>query len=174
MMATRARGVSRFGYEEKGKMTTRSTDVYLPKEGMKEVAVCTGCRALYWNKRWYLSEEESKQLNSGMVRNEVTCPACQRIEDNIPAGIVTYTGDYLVDHENEILNTIRNVEEKARAKNPLARIMEIRQEGKVMTITTTNDKLAEKLGRDIYKAHSGQLEYQWSREENFVRVNWSR
>jgi NMD protein affecting ribosome stability and mRNA decay len=161
-------------FREKGQMTARSTDVYLPKQGMKEVAVCTGCNALYWNKRWYLHEDESTKLSAEMVRNEVICPACQRIQDNYPAGVVTFTGDYLVLHENEILNTIKNVEEKARTKNPLARIMEIKQEGNVLTIRTTSDKLAEKLGRDIYKAHSGDLEYQWSKQENFVRVNWSR
>jgi NMD protein affecting ribosome stability and mRNA decay len=173
-MTTRARGVSRFGYEEKGKMATRSTDVYLPKEGMKEVAVCIGCGAFYWNKRWYLTRDESMKPDSDMATNEVNCPACQRMQENIPAGIATFAGDYLVDHESEILNTIKNVEEKVRVKNPLARIMEIRQEGNVLTITTTNDKLAERLGRDIYKAHSGKLEYQWSKEESFVRVNWSR
>ena len=161
-------------FREKGQMTARSTDVYLPSQGMKEVAVCTGCKALYWNKRWYLDENESTKLSSDMVRNEVTCPACQRIQDKNPAGVVTFTGDYLVMHEIEILNTIKNVEEKARTKNPLSRIMEIKQEDNVLTINTTDEKLAEKLGRDIFKAHSGDLEFQWSKDMNFVRVNWNR
>lgn len=173
-MATRAEGLSRRGYEEKGKMTTRSTDVYRPKEGMKEVAVCSGCGALYWNKRWYLREDESTKLKGDMVRNAVTCAACQRIRDHNPAGIVTFRGHYLADHLEEIVNTIKNVEAKTLEKNPLARIIEIKQEGGMLTVTTTNDKLAEKLGRDIYKAHSGNLEFQWSREASFVRVNWNR
>lgn len=173
-MATRARGLSRFGYEEKGQMAARSTDVYLPKGGVKEVAICTGCRSLYRNKRWYVNEDESTKLSSDMVRNDVTCPACRRMQEHNPAGIVTFTGDYLVEHEVAILNTIKNEEEKARTRNPLARIMEIKQEGNVLTVCTTDDKLAEKLGRDIYKAHSGKLEYQWTKEDNFVRVNWNR
>ena len=168
------RGLSRIGYEEKGQRAARSTNVYLPQEGEKEVAVCTGCRALYWNKRWYVSEEETTGLAQAAVRKNVLCPACQRMQDNNPAGILTFSGDYLVRHEDEILNTIKNAEEKARAKNPLARIMEINQEGNVLTLTTTDDKLAQKLGRDVYKAHSGKLEYQWSRENDFVRVNWTR
>jgi NMD protein affecting ribosome stability and mRNA decay len=171
---TRAGEPYRTRFREKGQMTTRSTDVYLPKEGMKEVSVCTGCHALYWNKRWYVGEAESTKLSADMVRNEVTCPACQRIRDDNPAGVATFSGDYLVAHENEILNTIKNVEEKARAKNPLARIMEIKQEGNVLTVSTTDEKLAEKLGRDIFKAHSGDLELKWNKLESFVRVNWSR
>jgi NMD protein affecting ribosome stability and mRNA decay len=170
----RVRGLSKIGYEEKGQRAARSTNAYLPKEGMKEVAICTGCKALYWNKRWYLDENESTKLSLDMVKNEVICPACQRVQDNNPAGIVTFRGDYLVEHENDILNAIKNTEEKSRSKNPLARIMEIRKEGNLLTIMTTDDKLAQKLGRDIHKAHSGSLEYKWNKEDSFVRVNWSR
>lgn len=170
----RVRGLTKAGYEEKGQRTARSTDVYMPKAGMKEVAVCTGCQALYWNKRWYASEDESTKLSNDMIRNEVLCPACQRVQDNNPAGIVTLAGDYLVSHENDILNTIRNVEEKSRSKNPLARIMTIVHEGAELKVLTTNDKLAQRVGRDVFKAHSGNLEYKWNREDSFVRVNWSR
>ncbi len=168
------RGQSRSRYKEKGQMAARSTDVYIPDEGRKEIAVCTGCKSLYKNKRWYLEGDELTKISSEMATNEVVCPACQRIRDDNPAGIVSITGDYLVEHEVEILNTIKNEAEKARAKNPLARIMEIRQEGNVMTIRTTDDKLAQKLGKNIYRAHSGNLEYQWSKDNNFVRVNWNR
>ena len=170
----RAMGVTRLGYEEKGKMASRSSDVYRHGEGLKNVAVCTGCRSFYWNKRWYLKEEDATRLTRDMVRSDVLCPACQRMRDDNPAGIATFTGSYLVAHEDDILNTIRNVEEKARAKNALSRIMEIGQEGNVLTVRTTDEKLAERLGKDIYKAHSGQLEFQWSKEANFVRVNWNR
>lgn len=165
---------SRLGVEEKGQMAARSTDVYVPDLGSKEVAVCSGCKALYWNKRWYLDEGASTGLSSDMVRIEILCPACHREKDNNPAGIVTYSGNYLQEHENEILNTIKNSEQKSRIKNPLARIMEIKKDGNSMIVNTTDDKLAQKLGRDIYKAHSGSLEYKWSREHNFIRVNWNR
>jgi len=102
------------------------------------------------------------------------CPACQRMKDNNPAGVVTLAGDYLLQHEEGILNAIKKIEARTRAKNPLARIMEIGQEGNVLTIRTTDDKLAEKLGKEIYKSHSGKLGFQWSEDERFVRVNWTR
>lgn len=159
--------------EEKGQRAARSTDAYVGDAGMKEVSVCTGCRALYWNKRWY-PDERAAGLSSDMARHETLCPACHRMRDNNPAGIVTYSGGYLLEHEDEILNTIKNSEERARIKNPLARIMEIHQEGDNLTVSTTDDKLAQRLGRDVYKAHSGDLEYKWSRENRFLRVNWNR
>ncbi len=155
-------------------MTTRSTDVYVSKEGMKEFAVCGGCQAFYHDKRWYPAGDESVSAGSGALRHEVTCPACQRMRDNNPAGVVTFSGDYLVAHENAILNAIRNVEEKSRAKNPLSRIMGIGQEGNGLIVRTTDERLAEKLGKEIYRAHSGDLTFQWSKQESFVRVNWHR
>ncbi|HEY3308527.1 MAG TPA: BCAM0308 family protein [Desulfuromonadaceae bacterium] len=166
--------VSRISVEEKGQMAARNTDAYVNEAGMKEIAVCTECKALYWNKRWYLDESVSTGLSNDMIRKEVLCPACHRIHDNNPAGIVTYSGDYLLKHKVEIINTIKNSEEKARMKNPLARIMDIKEDQGSMIVSTTDDKLAQKLGRDIYKAHSGSLEYRWSRENNFLRVNWNR
>lgn len=171
---TRARGVSMTGYEEKGQMTARSTDVYMPKKGLKEGAVCSGCKAQYRNKRWYPAEEAAKGAKGEVAKHEVTCPACHRVLDNNPAGIVTFSGDYLRTHAKDIHNAIKHVGEQARLKNPLARVMEIKEEGNTMVIGTTDAKLAQKLGREIYKAHHGKLEYQWSRENSFVRVNWSR
>ncbi len=86
-----------------------------------------------------------------------TCPACRRMEDNLPAGIATFTGDYFSQHEMEILDIIKSEESRSKAKNPLGRIMEIAQEGNVLTVSTTEDKLAQKLGREVYKAHKGEL-----------------
>lgn len=169
MAAQRSSG--RFGVEEHGKRTPRSDDAYLPAQGKEDVAVCTGCGAVSWGKRWF---SEGAKLPAGHVPSKVVCPACQRMKDDNPAGVVTLAGDYLLQHEEVILNAVRNVEAKTRAKNPLARIMEIGQEGTVLTIRTTHEKLAEKLGREIYKSHSGTLNFQWSQDESFVRVNWSR
>ena len=172
-MAT-PRGTGRFGVEEHGKRATRSTDVYLSAEGKEEAVVCTGCKATFWGKRWFSEGSEGAKLPPGHMPGKVVCPACQRMKDNNPAGVVTLSGDYLVKHEEVILNAVRNIEAKTRAKNPLARIMEIGQERKVLTISTTDEKLAEKLGKEIYKSHSGKLGLQWSEDESFVRVNWTR
>jgi NMD protein affecting ribosome stability and mRNA decay len=160
--------------EEKGMRTVRSTDVYLPKEGLKEVSYCKKCGNIYRNKRWLMDEAELEKVQSDPEATKLVCPSCQRMKDNNPAGIITLSGEYMHRHELEILDLLKHKESYYRAKNPLGRIMEITQEGNVLTIATTEDKLAQKLGRDVYKAHKGDLHYQWSHEEKFVRVNWSR
>ena len=163
------------GVEEKGQRAERNPVNYRQELGSKEPGLCTKCGTIYIGKRWLLDEAESKRLiEEESLVTRLTCPACQRMADNNPAGIVTLSGSYLLTHEDEILNVIKNTETKSRLKNPLGRIMEINQENNVLTISTTEDKLAQKLGREIYKAHKGELHYQWSHDQHYVRVNWTR
>ncbi|HEY6873778.1 MAG TPA: BCAM0308 family protein [Geobacteraceae bacterium] len=168
------RGPKKIGFEEKGKMAERSTDVYLPKGGSKEVALCSKCSAFYWNKRWSSDAAELSAAQAEAGTSTVVCPACQRMHDDNPAGVLTLSGDYLLQHENEILNMLKNVEADSRAKNPLARIMEINQEKGLLTIATTDAKLTQKLGKEVYKAHKGELHFKWSQADSFIRVNWTR
>lgn len=159
---------NRTGTQEKGQMAVRSMDVYLPKRGLPEGALCRGCGISYHNKRW---QAEPVPGGGG---SQVLCPACQRMEDHNPAGVVTLSGPYLAAHKEEILNTIKQQEAKSREKNPIGRIMEIKEEDRQITVTTTEDKLAQKLGREVYKSQKGELHYQWSHEQRIVRVEWMR
>ena len=163
-----ARVSNKEGLQEKGQMSVRSADVYLPKRGMPEGALCKGCGVVYRNKRWQV------ELMRGDTSNEVLCPACQRMEDHNPGGVVTLSGPYLASHKVEILNTIKHLEAKSREKNPIGRIMEIKEEAGRITVTTTEDKLAQKLGREVYRSQKGELHYQWSHDQNLVRVEWMR
>jgi NMD protein affecting ribosome stability and mRNA decay len=170
----RARLSSKIAHEVTGQITERSTSAYLPKKGMKEVAVCDKCHLIYQNKRWYLDDKEANMLLTDSRIHRGTCPICRRMEDNVPAGSVTLSGDYFQQHEGEILDLIKNTEVKSRVKNPFGRIMEISQDGNMLSISTTEDKLAQKLGREVYKAHKGELHYKWSHDQEMVRVDWQR
>ncbi len=149
-------------------------DPYLLNEGNHDMDICKQCHAIYHNKRWYLDEElyaKNIDLPSAVL---VTCPACQKIKDNFPGGIVTLTGDFLQEHKKDILNLIRNEEERARDVNPLERIIKINNDSKKTEISTTNEKLAQRIGRKIKKAFSGEVEYKWSQGTKLLRVVWSR
>jgi hypothetical protein len=163
-----ARTINKEGVQERGQMSVRSSDVYLPKRGLQEDAVCKGCGLVYRNKRWQMEAKPAK------ISCEVLCPACQRVEDHNPGGVVTLSGPYLATHKAEILNTIKHQEAKSREKNPIGRIMEIKEEADQITVTTTEDKLAQKLGREVFKSQKGELHYQWSHDQNLVRVEWMR
>lgn len=161
-------------HQEKGQRTERSANVYLPRKGMKEVGICSSCHLIYQNKHWFLDETEARKLLDDSRIRRGTCPACRRVEDSLPAGIATFSGDYFRLHETEILDIIKNAETSSRAKNPLGRVMEISQEGNILSVSTTEEKLAKKLGKEVFKAHKGELHYQWSHDQDLVRVKWQR
>jgi len=169
-----SRDVGKFGISDKRGRVKTSADPYLPGEGLKEPAFCISCKALYRNRRWYLDPQTLESLRGAGTLHPVTCPACQKIADHYPEGVVTLRGEYLWDHEEEIRHILRNEESKAMAKNPLQRIMRMEREGEGLVIETTEEKLAEHLGRALHKAHHGDLQVSWSDDHAICRVTWER
>lgn len=166
--------VGKFGISDKRGRTRTSVDPYLPQGGLKEPALCTSCQALYRNKHWELSSEAVAEARASGGLTEVTCPACQKIAESYPEGLVTLSGDYLWDHEAEIRNLVANEEQKARGRNPLERIMRMTRDEQSLVIETTEKKLAEHLGRAVHKAHQGELKVSRGDDQGACRVYWER
>jgi len=155
------------------KNVDRTRDPYIPRKGPLDVGVCPACHAISRKKRWYLDEAEYLSLaRTGAVLRR--CPACRKISDGFPSGVVTLRGKFLQTHRDEILAIVRNEERRARGTNPLERIMAIRDGGGSVEILTTDEKLAQRIGREIRKAYHGTASYKWSEDANLLRVNWAR
>ena len=43
-----------------------------------------------------------------------------------------------------------------------------------IVVSTTNEKLAQRIGRAIKKAFRGNVTYQWSHDNKLARVDWQR
>jgi hypothetical protein len=56
---------------------------------------------------------------------------------------------FLKAHREEILHLIYNEEERAKGFNPLERIVEMTESDGGMVVTTTNEKLAQHIGRRL-------------------------
>lgn len=169
--------MARFTYSPAHKKNvTRETDPYLPRRTAPSAGICPGCRAIFRNKRWHLDEKEfaalTRRKDGGVAKRK--CPACRKIADGFIAGLVTLRGRFLRDHREEILNLIRNEEKRARGFNPLARIIHLRENEDGFEVSTTAEKLAQRIGREVHKACSGTLEYKWSEDSKLLRVNWVR
>jgi len=168
MKAPAGRG-KKYGTTYKKKLVT--TDAYLVT-GTQGVGVCESCQAVYRNKRWYVNGDLVK---AGTPTTTVVCPACLKIRDNFPGGIVTLAGGYVLPNKREIMKLVKNEEDRARGFNPLERVMSIKENGRgSIVISTTNEKLAQRLGRAIKKAFHGKLAYNWSHDNKLVRVDWVR
>jgi NMD protein affecting ribosome stability and mRNA decay len=147
-------------------------DPYLPLMGPKEVAVCRNCGAVYYQKRWFF--ESQPGLLKGRTVRSVTCPACQKEEDSFPGGVISLSGDFLMPHREEILHLVRSEDARAKRINPLERIISIKDNLKSVEIQTTSDRFAQRIGMEIHRAYKGDVTYNWSRDEKFIRVKWRR
>jgi len=162
-------------YKQTYKKKSSTADPYLPKGASKKTTVCEGCHAVYKNKRWYADPRLYSAALKIIDTAVAVCPACLKIRDNFPGGIVTLKGDYVLPHKQELLNLIKNEEARARGFNPLERVMSVKENGYgSMVISTTNEKLAQRIGRAIRKAFGGKVSYQWSHDNKLARVDWER
>lgn len=173
-MKTPMRGRKRYNPASFKKKVDTQTDSYMPRGAPAKVVVCPGCHALSTGKRWRLDEAAYAKLREGKTTREVFCPACEKIRDGYPSGQVTIKGTYLAEHREEILRIIANEEKRARGSNPLHRIMSLSDENGPIEITTTDEKLAQRIGRELRKACGGKVAYNWSHNNKFLRVQWER
>lgn len=137
------------------------------REKLTEPTVCPQCGLLYRNGRWVMEPGPAEC-------NEQLCPACVKANNEDPAGIITLTGDFLAQHENEIINLVENVESRGRMEHPLARIIETESSAESMVITTTDTHLARAIGAAIHEAYEGEIDYQFTDDPEFVRITWQR
>ena len=149
-------------------------DPYIDQESPAEYTPCKRCGSIYTAGRWYLKDQVPAGRTAHAPVRETTCPACRKQRDKVPGGVLKLTGRFINDHKVEIINLIHNQSGKAQAVNPLERIMDMQSNGGEITITTTNEKLAQRIGRALHKAYSGTIEYQFSEDTKLARVNWRR
>jgi len=147
-----------------------------PSRAMSEPAVCSGCGAVFANRRWTATNSGSGNRRDKFRPPQLTvCPACQQQRTGEPRGFVYLDGAFFVTHQEEIERLLRNEVARAAEDNPLARIMEWnRGNDHKLTITTTTEHLAQRLGHALEKAFAGIVKYHFSHENKLARVNWQR
>jgi hypothetical protein len=145
--------------------------MYLPQLAPKGVIQCSGCGAFYYRRHWTLTPPG--EFGTQGRPHPAYCPACTKIKDRYPGGELRLAG-FDTTERGEIARILRNEEERARAKNPLERIMRMEAADGGWKIETTTEKLAQRLGRAVHKARGGRVEYKWSHNNKFVRVWWEK
>ncbi|WP_457640027.1 BCAM0308 family protein [Persephonella sp.] len=143
-------------------------DPYFTKEKYPDPSVCERCGVVFHDGIFQWIEPPPAEAA------RMLCPACRRIEDRYEGGIAVLEGEFLSSHKDEILNLIKNVEEEEMAYRPLERIIEIKDEGNKLTITTTYEHLARRIGEAVHKAYKGKLNFQYPEGTKYIRVHWER
>ncbi len=146
----------------------RKHDQYKLQGKLREPSVCRECKAVYHKGRWTWDPVPPDS-------QDIVCPACQRIRDGAPSGVLLLTGEFVAQHRDEILGLARNEEAHSRAEHPLARIIKIEDQVEVpegVVITTTDPHLARRIGEALHHAHRGTFTCRYEEHDDLLRANW--
>lgn len=138
-------------------------DPYQTQQKLQEPTACRQCGAVYHRGRWQWGPKPEGA-------HEALCPACRRIEEHLPAGIVTVRGGLAARHRDEIIALARHAEAAEKPEHPMNRIAAIEQTDEGLVITTTDIHLPRRIGKSIKDAYHVQLDIQFDEERYFVRA----
>lgn len=138
--------------------------------------VCRTCGAVFIKRHWVAAGTPRARLiaRTGPVV-PTTCEACHMVAENNWRGELRLSGEFFVAHRDEVEHLLRNEVARGLADNPLARIVRWMPRGrKELTVTTTTEHLAKRLGRTLKRAFDGVVHYEFSHENKFAHVTWAR
>jgi NMD protein affecting ribosome stability and mRNA decay len=141
-------------------------DPYQRQQKLDDDTVCPQCAAVYHKGRWQWG---TKPENGP----ETLCPACRRINDKFPAGVVELRGALGRQQKEGIVRLARHQEEAESGEHPLNRIMTIDEDADGIVINTTDIHLPRRIGEAVERAFHGNLNEVFDEGGYFVRVNWT-
>lgn len=142
-------------------------DPYQRQKKLLEGTACPQCHAVYHAGRWHWEARAA-------VAHAELCPACQRIQEEQPAGLVTLAGPFAREHRAELVALARHQEDAEKAEHPLNRIMAVEEEDQAVVIATTDIHLPRRIGEAVKGAFHGHLDMHFDEEGYFVRVDWRK
>jgi len=171
----------------KRRQKAKNLEIRVPRWWGKEVkagtaiASCPNCHALYYDKHWHTWSNASTVLPKGHKVREEVCAACRMLGAKSShnsefgyAGEVVLSGLADTALKLEIIRTIKNIADRAVLRDPEAQVIQIEDKGRTVRVTTTENQLAETIGKEVASAHKGgELNIRFSKENLPVRVYWS-
>jgi len=147
----------------------RVHDPYMTRSKPREPSICPECGVVFRGGRWqWLPEAPEGALQE-------LCPACQRVRDRVPAGLLTLQGRFFEEHRDEIMRLIENKVAEQRAQHPMKRLMGVeRKDDGSFVISFTDVHLPRGVGKAIASAYEGELDIHYTDEAGIVRVYWQR
>jgi hypothetical protein len=145
----------------------REHDSYKASKKLPDPSSCSECKAVYHEGRWQWGRAP---VDAKLVLG----PAGRRAREGEPAGILTLSGAFHLEHRGEVLGLIRNIEEREMKAHAMKRIMAVVEHDDEVEITTSEPGLARSIGDAIHHAYRGELDYKYPDGGGVLRVRWSR
>jgi len=110
---------------------------------------CPDCHATFEHGRWQWKETTLSGFR--------VCPACERMRDQSPAGVVTIEGAFPRSHRGAIMDRIRHLCDRAYLEQPLDRLMRIDEDDDIIRLATTSEHLARSIASALHASWHGTL-----------------
>jgi NMD protein affecting ribosome stability and mRNA decay len=138
--------------------------------------VCQSCGAVFIRRRWVAGGTlRARAVTRTGPILRTTCEACRMVAEGTFRGELRVSGVFFAEHHEDVEHLLRNEVARGLADNPLARIVRwtAARPGELV-VTTTTEHLASKLGHALKKAFHGTVHYEFSHENKFAHVTWTR
>lgn len=145
----------------------------------KGIAVCPRCHAVFYDKHWHAWAKALLSLPLSLKAREEVCRACLLSSAGKSTGY-GYEGEVILaglsgeSLKQEVIRTAKNVARRALKRDPEDQIIKIEDLGKRVRITTSENRLAEAIGKEVDRAYKGgALKISFSKSDLPVRVYWT-
>lgn len=116
----------------------------------KGVVICETCNIFYYKKSWHHDGDTfiAARANKDIPVSFAVCPACKLIKSKQCLGKITVK-NIPAAQKTDLLNLIKGYGERAFDRDPLERLISSVVSGSSVTVKTTNNQLAQRLGKKI-------------------------
>lgn len=137
--------------------------------------ICPDCSAVYYNKSWHHALEKDKHFKETKDVKFVICPADKMIKAK------QFEGQIILENVPEILrddlfNLIENMGERAFRRDPMDRVISIKDGKNALEVLTTENQLAVRIAKKIRDSFKNRMKGNWtikySEREDPVRIIW--
>ncbi len=129
--------------------------------------ICRECGAVFNDGEW-------KWGSPSAVAIDIKCPACQRIDQDQPAGYLVLHGDFSPSQGQELRSLLLRRAMREGVRHPMERIINISGETDTMVVKTTGARLARGLGVTLATTYRGSLRMCYDDRQHQLRVEWHK
>ncbi len=143
--------------------------------GEKGVLFCPTCQSIYYKKFWHHSSPSQGKVEG----KSILCPACRMIKDKEFEGQLAIN-NFPVNSKEDLAKLIKNFCQRAFERNPMDRLIDIKNDSGNLIITTTENQLAVKLAKkikEVFNKYKIQMKISYSPEPSdmaYIKMNFAK
>ena len=112
------------------------------------MVICEKCDAVYYKKSWHRNLRDYKDLKENLGVKFSLCPACEMIKNR------QFEGEIIIKNipvkiKSDLINLAKTFSKRAFERDPMDRLIDIKETKDGLRITTTENQLAVKLAKKI-------------------------